>query len=103
MPILLETPHFENEEEEANWWDSPEGRAAILKGFEEAKQAGTLGHGTLDRGTLKQRGQTPTTTIRLDPKDIELAKAQAELRGLKYQTYLKMIIHQALRQEVNRA
>ena len=66
----------------------------ILKQFETAAKDGTLG-----RGTLVRRGQTPTTTIRLDPADIELAKSQAEQRGLKYQTYLKMIIHQALRQD----
>jgi predicted DNA binding CopG/RHH family protein len=46
-----------------------------------------------------KRGLTPTTTIRLDKRDIELAKRQAEERGLRYQTYLKMLIHQALRQE----
>jgi hypothetical protein len=43
----------------------------------------------------------PPTTIRLDPRDIELAKAQAERHGLKYQTYLKMLIHQALATEAS--
>jgi predicted DNA binding CopG/RHH family protein len=46
---------------------------------------------------------TPTTTIRLDPADISLAKSQAERRGLKYQTYLKMLIRQALTQEESAA
>ena len=40
---------------------------------------------------------TPTTTIRLDPDDIAKARVQAAERGLRYQTYLKMIIHEALR------
>jgi hypothetical protein len=39
----------------------------------------------------------PTTTIRLDPEDIAKARVQAAERGLRYQTYLKMIIHEALR------
>jgi predicted DNA binding CopG/RHH family protein len=87
----LKTPEFKSEAEEASWWDNnPD---LLLKEFETAAKDGTLG-----RGTLVRRGQTPTTTIRLDPTDIELAKSQAEQRGLKYQTYLKMIIHQALRQ-----
>ena len=95
MPEILNTPEFKTEREEAEWWDSAEGRAAILKGFEDAQRNGTLG-----RGTLKKRGGlTPTTTIRLDRQDVELAKAQAEKRGLKYQTYLKSVIHQALRRE----
>jgi hypothetical protein len=88
----LKTPEFKSEEEEALWWENnPE---FILKQFETAAKDGTLG-----RGTLVRRGQTPTTTIRLDPTDIELAKSQAQQRGLKYQTYLKMLIHQALRQD----
>ena len=95
MPEILKTPEFKSEKEEAEWWDSTEGRAAILKGFEDAQRNGTLKRGTLK----KQGGLTPTTTIRLDRGDVELAKAQAEKRGLKYQTYLKSIIHQALRQE----
>lgn len=32
----------------------------------------------------------------LDPEDIARARAQAGHRGLRYQTYLKMLIHQAL-------
>lgn len=90
----LETSDFKSEEEEAIWWDKNQDQT--LKAFEQASQ-----HGSLGRGTLARRGQTPTTTIRLDPTDIELAKAQAEQRGLRYQTYLKMLLHQALVREAN--
>jgi len=86
---MLETPEFKNEAEEAQWWF--DNQAVVLREFEKAAADGTLG-----RGTLMKRGLTPTTTIRLDPSDIELARKQAEERGLKYQTYIKMLIHQAL-------
>jgi hypothetical protein len=46
--------------------------------------------------TAARKGSTPTTTIRLDPEDIARARAQAADRGLRYQTCLKMLIHQAL-------
>jgi predicted DNA binding CopG/RHH family protein len=95
MPKTLMTPEFKSEEEEARWW--AENQDLLLNEFKAAAKQGTLG-----RGTLARRGQTPTTTIRLDPSDIELAKIQAEQRGLKYQTYLKMIIHQALQQEAGK-
>jgi len=49
------------------------------------------------RRSCTHQGKTPTTTIRLDPTDIERAKLQAQERGLKYQTYLKMLIHESLR------
>lgn len=64
--------------------------------FEQADRDGSLG-----RGTLAQRAQTVATSIRLDPADIELAKSIAQQRGLRYQTYLKMIIHQQLLREAN--
>jgi predicted DNA binding CopG/RHH family protein len=48
---------------------------------------------------LKQRGVTPATTIRLAPEDISRARTLAERRGLRYQTYLKMLIHEALERE----
>jgi predicted DNA binding CopG/RHH family protein len=80
---------FRNEAEEAAWWDAHQD--AVAGEFEKAAAQGKLGHGTAAR-----RGATPTTTIRLDPEDIALARAQAEHRGLRYQTYLKMIIREAL-------
>lgn len=90
MSKKLETPEFKSEAEEAKWWAG--NQELLLKEFEAAARDGSLG-----RGTLTRRGLTPTTTIRLDRADIELAKIQAEELGLRYQTYLKMIIHQALR------
>jgi predicted DNA binding CopG/RHH family protein len=88
----LEIPDFENEDQEAKWWaENPD---FILARFESA-----LAEKRLGRGTAARRGLTPTTTIRLDPTDIARAKVQAEQRGLKYQTYLKMLIRQALTQE----
>jgi predicted DNA binding CopG/RHH family protein len=35
-------------------------------------------------------------TIRLNNSEIALAKRQAEAKGLKYQTYIKMLLHEAL-------
>jgi predicted DNA binding CopG/RHH family protein len=89
----LRTPEFRSEAEEARWYAA--NQDALLAEFQDAAKESTLG-----RGTLAKRGLTPTTTIRLDRGDIELAKRQAEQRGLRYQTYLKMLIHQALREEM---
>lgn len=77
--------------EEAKWWEDHQD--ALAGEFEKAAAAGTLG-----RGTTARKGATPTTTIRLDPTDVARARIQAERHGLRYQTYLKMLIHQALSQ-----
>jgi predicted DNA binding CopG/RHH family protein len=48
---------------------------------------------------LKAVAATPPTsqiTIRLDNGELALAKKQAEVKGLKYQTYIKMLLHEAL-------
>lgn len=82
-------PDFKSEAEEAKWWFDHQDE--LDKDFAEAAANGTLG-----RGTAARLGALPTTTIRLDPIDIQMAREQAEKRGLKYQTYLKMLLHEAL-------
>ena len=92
MRDLLKTNRFSNEQEEAEWW--AKNQDSLASEFEKAAAEGTLG-----RGTVVRKGNTPTTTIRLDPDDIAKARTHAERKGLRYQTYLKMLIHEALRQE----
>jgi predicted DNA binding CopG/RHH family protein len=85
-------PKFESESDEANW--AYENRYGLAAAFHEA-----VLQDRVRQGTLKQRGVTPPTTIRLAPEDISRARALAERRGLRYQTYLKMLIHEALERE----
>lgn len=66
---------------------------------ERLQQLGETAAGRVRQGSLKQRGITPPTTIRLAPEDISRARTLAERRGLRYQTYLKMLIHEALERE----
>jgi predicted DNA binding CopG/RHH family protein len=86
----LKNKTFANEAEEAAWWESNED--ALADEFEKATAEGRVGI-----GTVAKRAALPSTTIRLDPDDIAKARLQAAERGLRYQTYLKMIIHEALR------
>jgi predicted DNA binding CopG/RHH family protein len=85
-------PDFKSEAEEAKWWFDHQDE--LDQDFAEAAANGTLG-----RGTAARLGGLPTTTIRLDPVDIQIAREQAEKRGLKYQTYIKMLLHEALARE----
>ena len=85
----LKSKTFANEAEEAAWWESNED--ALADEFEKATAEGRVGI-----GTVAKKAALPTTTIRLDPDDIAQARMQAAERGLRYQTYLKMIIHEAL-------
>ena len=97
----LKIPAFATEAEEAKWWFENDDK--IGAEFEKAAKEGRLGRGGVrrlfaEKGIpFKEPSPTPTTTIRLDPDDIAKARVQAAERGLRYQTYLKMIIHEALR------
>jgi hypothetical protein len=100
----LKIPAFATEAEEAKWWF--ENDDLIFKEFQKLAKEGRLGRGGARR-LFAEKGipfpepqpqqPLPTTTIRLDPDDIAKARVQAAERGLRYQTYLKMIIHEALR------
>jgi hypothetical protein len=79
MDEYLKVPRFESESDEAAWWF--QNRDRIAQDFDRAAIEGKL-----TRGTVARRGNTPTTTIRLDPADISKARSLAQKRGLKYQT-----------------
>ena len=106
----LKIPKFATEAEEAKWWY--ENEDLIFKEFQKAAKEGRLGRGGIRRlfaengipfpEPQKTPSPTPTTTIRLDPEDIAKARIQAAKRGLRYQTYLKMIIHEALQEVEHR-
>jgi predicted DNA binding CopG/RHH family protein len=97
-------PHFKNEAEEAEWW--ARNQDFIAEQFEQAKKAGKIGKGTVAqvaRERETQSGLSPTITIRLAEGDLVRARALASRRGLRYQTYLKMLLHQALDSEEKQA
>lgn len=84
-------PEFRNEDEEVAWHDRT--HAAILD-F------------AIERGLVGRRpapGVTRPTSIRLKPDDVELARKLAAHHGLPYQTYIKMLLHQALLKEKRKA
>ncbi len=89
-------PAFKSEAEEAEWWYK--NRARLDKHLIEAAKKGTLKR--LDQATLKARlsaSRSRVISIRLPEDDIGLARQQALEKGLPYQTYIKSVLHQALR------
>ena len=83
--MTVRTPRFRSEAEEAAWWDQNMDRLA-----EKA-----IAH-------LKSRQTLKTVTMRLPEGDIVLARAIAAKRGLRYQTYLKTVIHCGLQNEAKK-
>jgi hypothetical protein len=96
-------PAFPSEAEEAAWWDSH--RDVVEQRFLEAAATGTLGRGRVATQTAvrKPSGPSPTLTLRVPETDISRARALAARKGLRYQTFLQMLIHEGLEREERRA
>jgi predicted DNA binding CopG/RHH family protein len=80
-------PKFRTEAEEAKWWDShPETATEIMKR-------------ALKSGKARRAVPLQTVTMRLPVPDIKTARDLAHQKGLPYQTYIKMLLHEALKKE----
>ncbi len=93
-------PKFKSEAEEAQWWFDHREETAQWTA-DAVREGRTLKLAEV----LKKRGgegTVPTVSIAIDPADVERAHTLAEQRGLRYQTYLKVLLHEALEQESNR-
>ena len=92
----IRIPEFDNEAEEARWWDDH--KAMVEENLLRAMQDGTAQRGTAQR-ILKEARASKNITIRMPVADIERARQLSAKKGLAYQTYIKMLLHEALDKE----
>lgn len=94
----LIVPKFATEAEEAKWWDGH--MDTVGENLIEAIQNGTARRGMAQRIVKAAReatgGVSRNITIRIAEADLDLARRQAEEKGLPYQTYIKSLLHEAL-------
>ena len=94
-------PKFTSEADEAAWWYVH--RQETAQWMEEAAATGqTTTLAKVLKRARQRGGATPTVSIRIAPQDVARARALAEKKGLRYQTYLKMLLHEALEREGKR-
>ena len=86
-------PKFKTEAEEAQWWYN--NREKVEDALMHAMDNGTIRRGTPQRLTSEARA-CRNVTIRMVEADLDLARKQAEEKGLPYQTYIKSVLHEAL-------
>ena len=89
----LVVPKFKTEAEEAHWWYDNRGK--VEDALIHAMDNGTTRRGTAQRLTSEARASR-NVTIRMVEADLDLARKQAEEKGLPYQTYIKSVLHEAL-------
>jgi len=84
-------PKFSSEAEEAAWWEAH--RSEIEAEIRQRmKQKRPLTMGNLLRGAKPSQ----PVTLRIATEDVESARRLAAQKGLRYQTYIKMLLREAL-------
>lgn len=98
----MNKPKFKSDEEFADWVESPEGRDLIYKQYDETKNKGALRRETPGNiaAILSRKSQAAVSIhLRVPANDLEKARLIAEQKGIGYQTWLKMAIHEAVERE----
>ena len=95
----VKIPVFSSDAQEARWWD--EHRAMVEENLLSAMQDGGAQQGTAQRLVAEARG-SKNITIRMGLADLERARQLSSRRGLAYQTFIKMLLHEALDSEEKR-
>jgi predicted DNA binding CopG/RHH family protein len=76
-------PQFATEAEEAKRWDDH--KEMVEENLIQAIRSGTAGRGTARR-LVREARTSRNVTIRMAEADLDLARKQAEEKGLPYQT-----------------
>lgn len=84
-------PRFSSEAEEAAWWDAHRNEIeAEIRQRVKQKRPLTL------NGLLQREKPSHPVTLRIAAKDLETARRLAAQKGVGYQTYIKMLLREAL-------
>lgn len=98
-PTASRMPKFMNEDDEAKWWASAEGRGFL-------KRRSAAGIARKPNGSLLVSGLSRATSVqialRLPAPDLAKARKIAGHKGIGYQTLLKMLVHEGLQREAGR-
>jgi len=86
-------PRFASEAEDAKW------HQRNRRSLERAAEGRILEGSTLTLQEAAARAKTRPVTLRLAATDIDMARTMAAQKGVGYQTYVKMLLHEALRRE----
>jgi predicted DNA binding CopG/RHH family protein len=97
-------PMFATEAEEAEWWyknrntHGTQLRAAVKSGEASRLTKDKL----IERIAASRKAPAPVVALRIPQADLDLARKQAEEKGLPYQTYIKSVLHETLAEREKR-
>jgi len=88
-------PKFETPQAEAEWFDSHKTLSSDMRRRFQAGEGKTLAE-ALAQSASKERTKLKPVTIRMLPDDLALVRRLAFEKGLPYQTYVKVLLREAL-------
>lgn len=95
----LTVPSFKSEKEEAAWWEKHRGEVeADLRAALRSRKTVSLSEVI---ASARMKNKLLPVTIRLASEDIATARDLANDKGIGYQTYIKLLLHDALQREVH--
>lgn len=98
---LTPPPRFQSEQEEADWWY--QNRKQVEESLSETIRANrSLSLQDVLAKSAKKKLTSEPVTIRFSTSDLTMARQLAGEKGVGYQTYIKLLLHDALIKESNR-
>jgi predicted DNA binding CopG/RHH family protein len=99
-PKKQEISKFKKKTAEASWWDAhkPQVESDLL----QAMRNGSTLHLKDILAPAKRKTALQSVTIRLMSEDLQAARQFAQDKGVGYQTYIRLLLHEALRTETLR-
>ena len=91
-------PKFANEQDEAKWWASAEGRTFLKQQSESGSAARPVASKLVEKTA---RANSVQIALRLPSPDFAKAREIAGRKGIGYQTLLKMLVHEGLQRAEN--
>ena len=96
----LVIPSFASEAEEAAWWEKH--RSAVEAELRAAMRKGKTMSLQDVMAQARRKKELLPVTIRLASEDVVTARQLAGDKGIGYQTYIKLLLHDALQKEASR-
>ena len=95
-------PRFDSSAAEARWFDRNRARLEADMSRRLTSGDSTTLSGALAQSSAKEKAKLKPITIRMLPYDLEAARRLAAEKGLPYQTYIKVLLREALRRETRK-
>ena len=92
----MKIPKFKNESEEADWLYRNRNKPGIWGKTLRNKDGSPKSTEQTVAEFIAEQQKTRAINIRIPTGDLALAKKQAEAKGIGYQTYIRMLLHESL-------